>query len=725
MDTDRKDRNISYHLLKSIVGSGKSTFQLNSSFGSFKVIGDSGGFFVDPTFKKIIWADDHPKVILISAMGATGKTTLAKHLSHEVSLPLLDLSKHKPVGDNTLTGLITSTFQIKDLSAVFQGIGDGSYGIIIDGIDEGRSMTNGKAFDAFLDNVVNLCHQTPNLSFLLLGRTQVLEECWIYLDDKGISTNMISIAPFSLDNAKRYIDASTDGLDSAQKDQYIIARDFVLRKLQGAFVDKRDVGGSDFLQFIGYPPVLDAVTTLLLEEKNYHRIIESLKIEESSELEISLLQKISTYILVREKDQKVVPNIIGLISSALSSVRQKELSDTCFSIEEQCVRLLSYCSNQKISLKVIQEEAVNTEYEALLEPFIKDHPFLNGRNFRNTVFESLVIAVLLGNSERWPESKKIIYSYLATHKHSYYLIYFMENLGSTSVPSDLLKFILYSALEFRSSSSKVELTIDDSSDNVYSEGYSSSFDLLDVGIDIYFSNERSKTFLFHCFLLKGESINVGSNLGNTFISVAHDLVLGGEAEIELTTPIQIFSKSVYLQASSLLIRQSPSLHDIRSSISDDELVDEVNKSVFFEGISLKSSLEKIDTNGLNLMFAFENDKNISYPVIQYFKKKAKQTVDPLLRDKYVALRKVLMEFRSHSRGTMARFKDKIESDQVVGSEIGKRILHRLLNDKVLTLSGKFYFLAPEAVHKYLGVSWLDIRNGQTSQKLDSYLESIY
>jgi hypothetical protein len=53
-------------------------------------------------------------VILISAVGATGKTALAEQLSRETRLPILDLGKHKPVGDNTLTGLLTTAYDVKD-----------------------------------------------------------------------------------------------------------------------------------------------------------------------------------------------------------------------------------------------------------------------------------------------------------------------------------------------------------------------------------------------------------------------------------------------------------------------------------------------------------------------------------------------------------------------------------------------------------------------------------
>ena len=165
--------------------------------------------YIEPTFSKIVFEAEKPQVVLISAVGATGKSALAHVLSNRTSLPLLELGKHKPVGDNTLTGLLTSAFHVKDLSKLFHGIRSGTYGIIIDGIDEARSKTTEKAFEAFLDDLVRLCTGATTNSFVLLGRTQILEDCWCYLMTKGTSVGLVTIDPFGLDSARKYIDAYT------------------------------------------------------------------------------------------------------------------------------------------------------------------------------------------------------------------------------------------------------------------------------------------------------------------------------------------------------------------------------------------------------------------------------------------------------------------------------------------------------------------------------------
>lgn len=95
-----------------------------------------------------------------------------------------------------------------------------------------------------------------------------------------------------------------------------------------------------------------------------------------------------------------------------------------------------------------------------------------------------------------------------------------------------------------------------------------------------------------------------------------------------------------------------------------------------------------------------------------------------MRNKYLRLRKILTHFRSHSKSALAKYRDKIENERVAGNVTGRAILDRLLKDSVLRLEGKLYFLQPERVHEHLGISWPELRNGQTSKKLLQYLGSI-
>ncbi|HWF46070.1 MAG TPA: toll/interleukin-1 receptor domain-containing protein [Bryobacteraceae bacterium] len=154
----------------------------------------------------------------------------------------------------------------------FSGIAGGTYGLIIDGLDEARLKTTAKGFEAFLDDVIRRCGSGTGTNVVLLGRTQIIEECWEYFIEKSVDTGLITIAPFDIESARRYIDAFTDGLDSSHAHEYRDVRDKILDILGLAFTDKGHAPDESFLSFIGYPPVLDAIATLLKGNQNYYGI---------------------------------------------------------------------------------------------------------------------------------------------------------------------------------------------------------------------------------------------------------------------------------------------------------------------------------------------------------------------------------------------------------------------------------------------------------------------
>ena len=117
---------------------------METSTASFQVCSSPITSYVEPTFTKVIFEDEKPTFLLISAVGASGKSILGKRLSADTGLPVLDLGKHPPVADNTLTGLLTTSYPLADMSAILSGIRAGTFGVIIDGVDEGRSKTNEK-----------------------------------------------------------------------------------------------------------------------------------------------------------------------------------------------------------------------------------------------------------------------------------------------------------------------------------------------------------------------------------------------------------------------------------------------------------------------------------------------------------------------------------------------------------------------------------------------------
>ena len=152
--------------------------------------------------------------------------------------------------------------------------------------------------------------------------------------------------------------------------QYYETRDLILNKLSTAFSTADAAPAGNFLSFIGYPPVLDAIVTLLNEERNYHRLKEQLADSRSTNIEIDLLLKIADYILARERDEKVMPNIVAPCLKVLCRLSTNPRRSLIFDRQEQCVRLVSHCVGLKASFSCIPDAVLNARYEEQLTQFI-------------------------------------------------------------------------------------------------------------------------------------------------------------------------------------------------------------------------------------------------------------------------------------------------------------------------------------------------------------------
>ena len=109
-----KDNTIGFAtLLKNICGNGLSVFNypINDGSGSLRIESASFKNYVQPVFSVVShFGEEHSfdeaRVILVSAVGATGKTTLAKELSYHLHCPIVDLGCSEVMAGNSLTGIL-------------------------------------------------------------------------------------------------------------------------------------------------------------------------------------------------------------------------------------------------------------------------------------------------------------------------------------------------------------------------------------------------------------------------------------------------------------------------------------------------------------------------------------------------------------------------------------------------------------------------------------------
>lgn len=183
-------------------------YKLKANSNEFWLCETNNETYVDPEFSIITEISncklDEAQVMLISAVGATGKSELTKKLSYSLKIPVVDLGKTKVVGGNSLTGLIFQHLKPLEGGQWLEDIQNGKTCMIIDALDEGYQKTNTQGFFDFLDDVGEKIPK-DDCSFIMLGRTNAIELASLYLDGQGIKVAVLQIEPFSLEKAKKLI----------------------------------------------------------------------------------------------------------------------------------------------------------------------------------------------------------------------------------------------------------------------------------------------------------------------------------------------------------------------------------------------------------------------------------------------------------------------------------------------------------------------------------------
>lgn len=696
-----------YYGLKSIVASQKQPIQLKAPTESFFVKTSRVAPFIEPTFTKDEYPTERPAILLVSAVGASGKTTSAHALAFDTGLPILDLAKHKPVGDNTLTGILTSAYPIEKVGAVLDGLRNGSHGIIIDGIDEGRSKTTEQGFEAFLDDLIERSKGATATTIVVLGRSQVLLSTWFYLAEKGTDVGLVRIDPFSLEQAKGYIDAYVQQKNPSQQAMYEQARDSVLEKLGAAFA-ATEKGDDAFLSFIGYPPVLDAIATLLRTEPNFHRINQALSDGADDDLEVKLLIRIAAFLLRRERDEKAVPNFINEIASKADAKYAQALRDTLYNEDEQCARVLARAMGRQFPRQVVADVALNDEYEKALTTWCPEHPFLDDKRVRNAVFEAVAVARCAFSTVA--EYRSLAFEYSAANRPTYHLLYIMAQLApETDVGIQFFNMLIQSCSDFMGNGHEIEIEVSGLSWDEPDLPAQSPAEL-EVRVSIPTKNQQRK-FSFKSTVSSTGVVPLGPFVANTALTLPCDIALQGQPAVDCVGRCRIEARKVQIDTPDLVVRGIP------NSVGTSE------SGLFIDVERAQGHANSVTVKGGTIEIACV-EHGLAFPLAKYVQQKEGIPSDPTVATKFRRLRRILSEFASHSKGGLAKYRDKIEHERVMQGTTGKNVLDQLLQEGVLYTDPKFYFVDADKLSKVLGTTWHELRQHKLSKQVEAFLKRV-
>lgn len=342
-------------------------------------------------------------VVVISAAGAVGKSTVAAELAYFTGASLWDLSKIQ-VGSGTFIGTIFSVYEDKGLG-IKKDLGAGDTLIIIDALDEAQVRAGSSNFDAFLSDLIGILKQPRAKPVIILfARSETAEWIKLSFDTDSVPYASFQIANFSETQANDFIDKKLDSIRNEkkeplshrqQREPYEKARS----KLFSLIYSLLGVSGAQAwndiraISFLGYAPVLEALADYL-HYKNYINLFNELeKVANVVRDPWDFLAAVINKLLLRETGK--IQNVIRPKLEGVAKNIGWAAWDDLYKEKDQCRRVLEF-SLKLPSLQIDKTipPLLAEEYEKIVRTdILPQHPFLGeGRRFANVVFRDFLYA---------------------------------------------------------------------------------------------------------------------------------------------------------------------------------------------------------------------------------------------------------------------------------------------------------------------------------------------
>lgn len=702
------DNTFSLHKLKGIINRQTlNRFEYSTAEKpSFRTVRSSQPEYVEPCFSKLQTCLDtkleDANIIVISAAGATGKTALAEELSYTLGVPVFDLSRHDPVASNSLTGLLFTIMGHKDFVSFSEELMNGKGAIIIDALDEGLLKTTDEGFFAFLDNIIQLSEGAKGTPFILLGRNNAVETTIVYLEDKNVKTAYLQIEPFTMDMAKEFIDKHVNSSSKDKfKEQYKKVRDYIIDSIESFFKDNSEMRSKLYDRFLGYAPVLKSISKLIEVNNNYQELLENLTA--SNHRHIELIVDILEKILIREKEEKIDRLLLPALLKGRDETFCAEVKRTAYNLDEQCYRLLCDQLHTECDIQITSDPFFNAEYEKRIKEWESEHPFLLDGKLQNIVFESYIIARLVDN----PIYKDKVFRYLREiYSNAYILFYLYDSLCKCrdSIDPALIKYMFESlkALDKAGHCSFMDI----SPSKLETEN---DF----IGNLRFTKDDSDEEFNFRFKTKRADSISIGPHISNMSIDLPLTVRIS-DSKTHIAPPVLINCDKIQCTSKEILLNQNMSSEGVLFDCKE-----------FIGGDFEKGEFPAISVNGLreNSTFRIVSDNPLTYPFSSFASSGHIEKLPSDIEDKYHKLKVIFFQFRSHSKGDLARFKEKI--DNFIGnSVIGKKVINALLEKEVLYVKEAKYFVDQEKMASVLGFQYNDIISSNMNEKIKAFLYGI-
>ncbi len=636
-------------------------------------------------------------VWLIAAPGAVGKSTLAKEICAASGAVYVDLAQASAVGGSYVVGGLVQNGLLSDWQL-------GRTTLVIDALDEARLRVTQTAFEDFLADVASIAHKR-SLPLVLIGRVVIVEECWAILSDNGLDCPIFDIELFDAKRAVAFVVASLTKLasnDYPDLKQPLETHSGKYRQAVETLVDRlANASMHDGGRFVGYAPVLEAVAKVIAGETNPSQVKPSaLRI-----LEGRILERLVSEILQRESKK--------LVDQLKASGLNFPINATVYGETEQLVRLSSRVLGVATpAIRTDLPQQAIGQYEHAVASFLEQHPFLDGSGMRpaGAVFSACIVAHALLQQNTDLRLAAEAYARKGQHAPNPFLFdfYFGPMDGGEVLPAAHIG-LLFESVQAKSKSGEIaRLSVDGDADEKQ----------VDVEITVGSGLEDIRCFEMHAD--NGGTIQFGRRIAGVSIdAVGMDIELGEGGQLEIIAPLAISVRTLLLQCSELVVKVEVSKHPL-----DVENIGQVDTAATLEAQQFESPQSPpfvTVRQDAELQVTWPSAK--AFPWTN-FSCESDVEEDPDTGEALRTLRRLVMSFRSHSKGQLARFRGKIEHARMTKGALGEKLLRKLIADRVLTIEGAMYVLNPKLLGEYLGVSFLDIKLKRYGPAVRAYVQSV-
>ena len=629
-------------------------------------------------------------VILVSAPGAVGKSTLAREIAHKTGAMLLDLAQAEPVGANTVVGGLAIT-------GLYEPYLQGQASLIIDGLDEARMRVTEDSFAAFMSDIVRLIGSNRK-PVVLFGRTAAVEEAWFSLSFRGLDVPILQIGFYDTEEAAEFARIQTQYLRSEpdRREPDGRAIDLLLGQIRAQIPGDGD-------SFAGYSPVLIAVAKQVAgpdngDSSNTQKLISRIQRGE----EKITLSGIAESILRREQ-----------VKLSTLQLEDQTLRDKLYTPKEQLARLVShlYDTNQSFLLPPMSVADQET-YNNVLKNWVSEHPFLDGEGQKpsSAVFGGLIASEAIQSEDstetalsRELSSGTAINPFLA----EFYIAHLdMESERQTNIPAEHVG-ILYASLRARLMLGQIaNLRIDgeiDAADDEEGIEIEITRSILDseVTSTLTFVSEFDGHFRF------------GPRIEDVNISAPHARVsVGYGSEVVFVAPVSIDVNEIALNVGRVVAEISP----IRKNLGID-----LGQVVHLRAKKLSAphvSFRPVCRDGVTLELSWPG--SAAYPWSD-FATAERNELDGQMDEAVRRLKKILRLFASRGKGRLAKYRKAIDHRRRTKG-LGKYVRDQLLDESVLTIEGQFYYLDPVRLAEVVGLRFHDVLTSHTTSLTIEFLK---